>query len=127
MERLTKRDDNGHVYYPHCNKVKGCGGYCATCNFNTKISDKLAEYEDIEEQLNEIGVDLGADMADIKKAIEKQTPKKPIEINGDCYEKSESLEVCECILKCPSCDSDKLKPHYPCKCGQMLDWSAIGY
>ena len=50
MERLTARDGFGTPYYPYCDNVKGCGGYCAQCNFETKTMDKLAEYEDLEEQ-----------------------------------------------------------------------------
>lgn len=50
MERLTARDDYGTPYYPYCDDVKKCGGYCAQCNFETKISEKLAAYEDAEEQ-----------------------------------------------------------------------------
>lgn len=50
MERLTARDDYGAPYYPYCDDVKKCGGYCAQCNFETKISEKLAAYEDAEEQ-----------------------------------------------------------------------------
>ena len=50
MDRLTARDGFGTPYYPHCDNVKGCGGYCAQCNFETKTMDKLAQYEDLEEQ-----------------------------------------------------------------------------
>ena len=50
MDRLTARDRFGTPYYPHCDNVKGCGGYCAQCNFETKTMDKLAQYEDLEEQ-----------------------------------------------------------------------------
>ena len=50
MDRLTARDGFGAPYYPYCDNVKGCGGYCAQCNFETKTMDKLAQYEDLEEQ-----------------------------------------------------------------------------
>ena len=50
MERLTARDEFGTPYYPYCDNVKGCGGYCAQCNFETKTMDKLAQYEELEEQ-----------------------------------------------------------------------------
>ena len=50
MDRLTARDGFGTPYYPYCDNVKGCGGYCAQCNFETKTMDKLAKYEDLEEQ-----------------------------------------------------------------------------
>ena len=47
MDRLTARDGFGTPYYPYCDNVKGCGGYCAQCNFETKTMDKLAQYEDL--------------------------------------------------------------------------------
>ena len=50
MDRLTARDGFGTPYYPYCDNVKGCGGYCAQCNFETKTMDKLTQYEDLEEQ-----------------------------------------------------------------------------
>ena len=50
MDRLTARDEFGTPYYPYCDNVKGCGGYCAQCNFETKKMDKLAQYEELEEQ-----------------------------------------------------------------------------
>ena len=50
MDRLTARDGFGIPYYLYCDNVKGCGGYCAQCNFETKTMDKLAQYEDLEEQ-----------------------------------------------------------------------------
>lgn len=49
MERLTKRNEYG-VYYPYCDSAKGCGGHCASCEFERKITKKLADYEDAEEQ-----------------------------------------------------------------------------
>lgn len=50
MDRLTARDDHNTPYYPYCNNVKGCGGYCARCNYETESMEKLAIYEDLEEQ-----------------------------------------------------------------------------
>lgn len=49
MERLTERNEYG-VYYPYCDSAKGCGGHCASCEFERKITKKLADYEDAEEQ-----------------------------------------------------------------------------
>lgn len=49
MERLTARNKKG-IYYPYCDSAKGCGGYCASCEFERKIAEKLAAYEDTEEQ-----------------------------------------------------------------------------
>ena len=53
MERLTARDEQGFAHYPHCfEKCNGdaVGIKCQTCDFDDKICNKLAEYEDLEEQ-----------------------------------------------------------------------------
>lgn len=77
-------------------------------------------------QLNEIGINLGADMSDVKKALEKQKPKRPIKINKTYHVESLGLELIgENTLICPECKSDMLHPGYPCKCGQILDWQGI--
>lgn len=49
MERLTERDGN-IIYYPHCNNAGKCGGHCSICDFEVKVMNKLADYEDAEEQ-----------------------------------------------------------------------------
>ena len=49
MERLTERDGS-IVYYPHCNNAGKCGGHCSICDFEVKAMNKLADYEDAEEQ-----------------------------------------------------------------------------
>ena len=48
MERLTERDGS-IVYYPHCNNAGKCGGHCSICDFEVKVMNKLADYEDAEE------------------------------------------------------------------------------
>ena len=55
MERLTKRNEHGGAYYPYCFKENTCGGFgssekCDECDFCTNVCEKLAEYEDLEEQ-----------------------------------------------------------------------------
>lgn len=55
MERLTNRNKHGGAYYPYCFKENTCDGIgtsekCNDCDFNTRVCEKLAEYEDIEEQ-----------------------------------------------------------------------------
>ena len=56
MERLTARDDKtNRPYYPYCFRDDTCDGKgasekCDNCNFNKKTINKLAEYEDAEEQ-----------------------------------------------------------------------------
>ena len=67
MERLTKRDENGNAHYPYCYEKcdgDGIGIRCQTCDFEEKICDKLAEYEDLEEQglLLKLPVAIGSDV-----------------------------------------------------------------
>ena len=53
MTRLTARDEQGFAHYPYCfEKCNGdaVGIQCQTCDFEEKICNKLAEYEDLEEQ-----------------------------------------------------------------------------
>ena len=55
MDRLTARNQNGEAYYPYCFQEDTCGGYgssndCDRCVFSRKVCEKLAEYEDLEEQ-----------------------------------------------------------------------------
>ena len=55
MERLTKRNEYDRAYYPYCFKENTCGGFgssekCDECDFNISVCEKLADYEDLEEQ-----------------------------------------------------------------------------
>ena len=68
MERLTARDEFGTPYYPYCDNVKGCGGYCAQCNFETKTMDKLAQYEDLEDLI-------GIPMKDLAEILRQNIPE----------------------------------------------------
>ena len=68
MDRLTARDGFGTPYYPYCDNVKGCGGYCAQCNFETKTMDKLAQYEDLEDLI-------GIPMKDLAEILRQNIPE----------------------------------------------------
>ena len=53
MERLTKISEIGNAYYPKCFKEPCCGmGECLDdkCNLMLDACEKLAEYEQLEEQ-----------------------------------------------------------------------------
>lgn len=55
MERLTERNKYGGAYYPYCFRDDTCDGSgasheCNNCDFATKACEKLAHYEDLEEQ-----------------------------------------------------------------------------
>lgn len=48
MERLTRRSDTGHAYYPHCFE-EPCGGdgcKIKDCLFDNTICERLAKYEE---------------------------------------------------------------------------------
>lgn len=49
MNRLTERSENGQVYTSYCYNAI-CDGICILCDYEDKILEKLAEYEDAEEQ-----------------------------------------------------------------------------
>lgn len=57
------------------------------------------------------------------KALEKQVPKKPIEIKCGCYGITKNGRKGYLIKnKCPNCGSEELMNSFPCSCGQKLDW-----
>lgn len=45
MERLTRRSDTGHAYYPRCFE-EPCNRRCEDCLFDETICKRLATYED---------------------------------------------------------------------------------
>lgn len=45
MERLTRRSDTGHAYYPRCFE-EPCNRRCEDCLFDETIYKRLAAYED---------------------------------------------------------------------------------
>lgn len=45
MERLTRRSDTGHAYYPRCFE-EPCNRRCEDCLFDETICERLAAYED---------------------------------------------------------------------------------
>lgn len=49
MERLTKRNECGDAYYPECYEHcygEGSSEKCNDCDYDEKICDTLADYED---------------------------------------------------------------------------------
>lgn len=48
MERLTRRSDTGHAYYPRCFEAPCDGDGCkiGDCLFDNTICERLAAYED---------------------------------------------------------------------------------
>lgn len=55
MNRLTQRNETGQAYFPYFFKEEtcdgdGCSEKCNSCDFNNKITETIAKYEDAEEQ-----------------------------------------------------------------------------
>lgn len=56
MERLTRRSDTGHAYYPRCFE-EPCNRRCEDCLFDEAICKRLAAYEDTGREPEEIDMD----------------------------------------------------------------------
>lgn len=56
MERLTRRSDTGHAYYPRCFE-EPCSRRCEDCLFDETICKCLAAYEDTGREPEEIDMD----------------------------------------------------------------------
>lgn len=53
MERLTKRNKRGEIYFPYCFRSDTCQGFgdgteCGNCSFFMKLGSRLGAYEDTE-------------------------------------------------------------------------------
>lgn len=91
---------------------------CIKC---AKEHEQLAEWLKELEQYRALGT-----VEELKEAREKQIPKKPLKVKGDCYSKAkDGTELYEVLLICPTCKSQVLVNPLPCKCGQMIDWKDI--
>ena len=109
MERLTKRNECGDAYYPECYERcygEGSSEKCNDCDYDEKICDTLADYEDT-----------GLTPPEIMDLKERDTAKPPIDIE-DNYG----------FFVCPSCGnsiyaSDDFESHKFClNCGQRIQW-----
>lgn len=103
MKRLTKRNECGDAYYPDC--FDHCMGEGASekyndCEYDKKICDTLAGYEDT-----------GLTPEKIVELKERDTAKAPEEYDGHWY-------------KCPTCGkyAGGLKGNFCYNCGQRLKW-----
>lgn len=58
------------------------------------------------------------------EAIEKQIPKKPIVQKRGIFDCIDQLQIYNATI-CPTCGKELYIQfrEYPCKCGQMIDWS----
>lgn len=101
MKRLTKRNECGDAYYPECYERcygEGASEKCNDCEYDKKICDTLAGYEDT-----------GLTPEKIVELKDRDTAVKPI-----------SSDRCNMCRNC--CErlmpSDRFCPN----CGQRLKW-----
>lgn len=67
MERLTKRSDTGHAYYPRCFE-EACNRRCEDCLFDETVCKRLAAYEDTGLEPEEVSA-LIKDWSDLRTTI----------------------------------------------------------
>ena len=103
MQRLTRRTECGDAYYPECYERcygEGASEKCNDCDYDEKICDTLAGYEDT-----------GLTPEQIRKLKDRDTAKAPEEFDAHWY-------------KCPTCGkyAGGLKGNFCYNCGQRLKW-----
>lgn len=129
MERLTKRNECGDAYYPECYERcygEGSSEKCNDCDYDEKICDTLAGYEDIgltppeitgKMEALRIYKEQGLTPDQIAELKERDTAKAPIDADEDYG-----------FFTCPSCGeaiyaSDNFESHKFClNCGQRIKW-----
>lgn len=114
MERLTKRNECGDAYYPECYERcygEGSSEKCNDCDYDEKICDTLAGYEDT-----------GLTPEQIRELKERDTAKAP---NKKLRHRG-GFET----FHCPNCDTSyqmdrryTITDEYCPKCGKLLDSS----
>ena len=110
MERLTKRNECGDAYYPECYERcygEGSSEKCNDCDYDEKICDTLAGYEDT-----------GLTPPEIMELAERDAAKAPEEIQ-DVFGDGR--------LICPNCRNSVINyfnrsrpPQFCMICGQRL-------
>lgn len=102
MERLTRRTECGDAYYPECYERcygEGASEKCNDCDYDEKICDTLAGYEDT-----------GLTPEQIRELKERDTAKAPV-----------PSPVGTDGMVCPSCGNKALPWDRFCgECGQRF-------
>ena len=132
MERLTKRNECGDAYYPECYERcygEGSSEKCNDCDYDEKICDTLASYQDIgltppeitgKMEALRIYKEQGLTPDQIAELKERDTAKAPEEIQ-DAFGDGR--------LICPNCRNSVINyfnrsrpPQFCMICGQRLQW-----
>lgn len=115
-----KRKFRAMTYKEHCKSL------CLICNTEVKKMNKQEIIESINYCLecnNDSIPTTQKDLQTIKKALEKQIPKKP-DLLGDGYDDSGNLVYD--TWTCPCCETLYYDDYKFCpECGQAIDWSDL--
>ena len=107
MERLTRRTECGDAYYPECFDhcmMEGASEECNYCEYDEKICDTLADYEDT-----------GLTPPEIMELKERDTAKAPVDTDEEFD-----------MYVCPSCNmaigaiGDREEHKFCLNCGQRI-------
>ena len=115
MERLTARNSIGQVYFPHCFREDTCDGdgasdKCNTCDFNQKIADTLAKFEDLQDMIG-IPYEKLAELCKEEIPDECKNPSKTIILTDDSVDEWHQYKT----------DKEQgLLLRLPCKVGSTL-------
>lgn len=92
------------------------------CNFNECLNTDM-DCASCEHDYEKVGT-LDDFLKNAMDALKKQIPKKVVRKKAAIYAKAlDGKEFCLTRPHCPTCGSEELSSGYPCKCGQILDWS----
>ena len=102
MERLTRRSDTGHAYYPRCFEEPCNGNGCKfkDCLFDERVCERLTAYEDT-----------GLEPAEVSAMAKEWSNLRTIV--GDCGGIDRLRELAEA-------DKDERVVALPCKVGQRV-------
>ena len=111
MERLTRRSDTGHAYYPRCFEESCNGNGCKfkDCLFDERVCERLAAYEDTGLTPAEVSA-MAKDWSNLRTIV------------GDCGGIDRLRELAEA-------DKDGRVVVLPCKVGDtvyMISWRLNG-
>ena len=127
MDILTARNKEGGAYYPICidGPCDGEGCIRENCNFDSRICEKLAAYEDTgltPEEIHQMQIEWVVMKA--AKLSDKEQAEKP-EIYGDGYDDDGNLiyDTWDCPRCGVSYEVDYDDYDYCPNCGQKIDWS----
>lgn len=124
MERLTRRSDTGHAYYPHCFE-EPCGGdgcKIKDCLFDNTICERLAKYEETGLEPEEV-ISMQAAKVALEASDAPAADAAPV-VHGRWIEKSAPAR--KIYFECSHCGAQEnkhtaIKGYYCWRCGAKMD------